>query len=275
MIAIKRREQLDFGYELFIAAVSILSVFNMLLFYIPGVDQDAINVVYIINLVLTLLFIFDFGLRLGTAPSRSFYFFRDYGWADLLACIPQFRIFRLFRIYKAYRLVKKYGVQYIKTFLSTNRAAAALYILMLMVILIIESGSFFVLQAERVSESANILTAGDAMWWAYVTITTVGYGDRFPVTSMGRIVGIMVMTTGVAVFATFAGLISSKLLAPAAKEEESPEQTQAGEDPAKRYLRELKQLMSDREKIDKEITSRVEKLEPLLEKSQHQGREGN
>ena len=88
MIHIKRREQLDFGYELFIAAVSILSVFNMLLAYIPGVDQDAINVVYIINAVLTLLFVYDFGLRLATAPSRSFYFFRDYGWADLLAVIP-------------------------------------------------------------------------------------------------------------------------------------------------------------------------------------------
>jgi voltage-gated potassium channel len=78
MIHIKRREQLDFGYELFIAAVSILSVFNMVLAYIPGVDQDAINVVYIINAVLTLLFIYDFSLRLATAPSRSFYFIRHY-----------------------------------------------------------------------------------------------------------------------------------------------------------------------------------------------------
>jgi len=86
----------------------------------------------------------------------------------------------MFRIYKAYRLVKKYGVHYIKTFLSTNRAAAALYILVLMVILIIEAGSFLVLQAESASPSANILTAGDAMWWAYVTITTVGYGDSSP-----------------------------------------------------------------------------------------------
>jgi predicted membrane-bound mannosyltransferase len=83
---------------------------------------------------------------------------------------------------------------------------------------------------------------------------------------MGRLVGILVMTTGVAVFATFAGLISSKLLAPAVKEEESVEQPQSGEDPAKKYLMELKQLMSDREKIDGEITSRIEKLEPLLEK---------
>ena len=63
MIHIKRREELDFGYELFIAAVSILSVFNMGLIYIPGVDPDAVNVVYIVNAVLTLLFIFDFGLR--------------------------------------------------------------------------------------------------------------------------------------------------------------------------------------------------------------------
>jgi len=92
---------------------------------------------------------------------------------------------------------------------------------------------------------------------------------------MGRLVGIMVMTTGVAVFATFAGLISSKLLAPPAKEEESPQQTKAGTDPAQGYITELKQLMSDREKIDKEITSRIEKLEPLLEKGQHQGPEGN
>ena len=63
MFQFKRKEELDFGYEIFIAAVSILSVFNMVLIYIPGVDPDAINVVYLINVVLTLLFIFDFGLR--------------------------------------------------------------------------------------------------------------------------------------------------------------------------------------------------------------------
>jgi len=274
MFHIKRREQLDFGYELFIAAVSILSVFNMLLAYIPGVDQDAINVVALINAVLTLLFIFDFSLRLATAPSRSHYFFRDYGWADLLAVIPALRIFRLFRIYKAYRIIHKYGGRYILSYLSTNRAASALYILVLMVILIIESGGFMVLQAERAATSANIQTAGDAIWWTYVTITTVGYGDRFPVTTQGRLVGILVMTTGVAVFATFAGLISSKLLAPPAKEEEPAEQPQAGEDQAARYLSELKNLISEREKIETEISRRVEKLEQLLEKGQYRAVEG-
>jgi voltage-gated potassium channel len=275
MFHVKRREQLDFGYELFIAAVSILSVFNMVLAYIPGVDQDALNVVYIINAVLTLLFIYDFGLRFATAPSRSFYFLRDYGWADLLAVIPALRIFRLFRIYKAYRIIHKYGGRYIISYLSNNRAASALYILVLMVILIIESGGFMVLQAERAATSANIQTAGDAIWWAYVTITTVGYGDRFPVTTQGRLVGILVMTTGVAVFATFAGLISSKLLAPPVKEEETPEQPPAGEDQAARYLAELKQLIGERQKIETEISSRFEKLEQLTEKGQYRAVEGN
>jgi voltage-gated potassium channel len=271
MIQIRRREELDFGYELFVAGVSILSVLNMVFIWFPSIDPDAVNVVYLINIVLTLLFIYDFGLRLATAPNRSSYFLRDYGWTDLLAIIPTFRIFRLFRIYKAYRIVRKHGGRYILTYLSRNRAESALYLLVFMVILIIEVGAILVLQAESSSPSANIQTAGDAIWWTYVTITTVGYGDRYPVTSMGRLVGILVLTTGVAVFATFAGFISSKLLAPSAKGEESPEQPPAGEDQLAGQLAALKQLMGEREKIDTEIAGRVGKLEELLEKDQETG----
>jgi voltage-gated potassium channel len=269
MFHFQRKEQLDFGYELFIAAVSVLSVFNLILIYFPRIDPDAVNVVYTINVILTLFFIYDFSLRFTTAPDRKFYFFRNYGWADLLAIIPLFRIFRLFRIYKAYRIIKKYGIKYILTYLSENRAASALYILILMVLLIIEFGAIFVLQAEGKSPDANITTAGDAIWWAYVTITTVGYGDRYPVTLGGRLVGILVMTTGVAVFATFAGLISSKLLAPPVKKE-APEEIPMGEDLVSSQLAELKNLIAEREKIETEITSRLGKIEELLAETRQQ-----
>lgn len=263
MHLIKRREELKFGYELFIAAVSLLSVFNMVLSNIPGVDNDAANVVYIVNAALTLLFIYDFGLRFATAPSRQDYFIHKYGWADLLAIIPSFRIFRLFRIYKAYRIIQNHGGSRTLEYLSQHRVESALYILVLMVILIIESGAFMVLQAERASSSANIQTAGDAIWWAYVTITTVGYGDRFPVTAQGRLVGILVLTTGVAVFATFAGLISSRLLTSPEPGGEVHDQQPGGTDQQARYLAELKQLIIEREKIEGEITSRIKKLELL------------
>lgn len=267
MKGIRRRESQDFGYELFVAAVSILSVFNMLLVYLPGIDPDAVNVVYIINSVLTLLFIYDFILRFLTAPDRSRYFIRDYGWADLLAIVPQFRIFRLFRIWKAYRIVRKYGIRHIVSYLRNNRAQSALYILVLMVILIIEAGSFLVLQAERGSPDANIKTAVDAIWWTYVTITTVGYGDRYPVTMAGRLVGILVLTTGVAVFATFAGYISSQLLGSSEKEEaEKPSiEAPAEKDRAAICLAEVNALLSEREKVDTEIAARLDRLERLLE----------
>ena len=82
-------KHLGLGYEVFIAIVSILSIFNMVLPFVPGIDPDAAHVVTTINVYLTLLFVLDFGVRLYLAPSRRQYFFRDYGWADLLGIRPR------------------------------------------------------------------------------------------------------------------------------------------------------------------------------------------
>jgi len=127
------------------------------------------------------------------------------------------------------------------------------------------SRGFLVLQAERAAPSTNILTAGDAIWWAYVTITTVGYGDRFPVTIGGRLVGIMVMTNGVAVFATFAGLISSKLLASPAKDDEEKEpEVDPFEKQVITGMDEIKSYMSQQESKNQEISARLVHLENTL-----------
>jgi voltage-gated potassium channel len=75
------------------------------------------------------------------------------------------------------------------------------------------SSSIAILEVEKSPES-NIKTAEDALWWAYTTITTVGYGDRYPVTTAGRLVGAVLMTVGVGLFATLAGFIGSHFLQP-------------------------------------------------------------
>lgn len=204
----------DPGYELFIIGVSVLSVINLVLVYIPGLDPDAVNVILVFNFFLTIIFIADFLFRLFSAQSKTHYFFRDWGWADLLASIPSLRILRVFRIFKAYRLMSRYGAKNIWEQLNKHRAESMLYVVLFSVMLVIESGSVLVLMAERFAPNANIQTASDAMWWVYVTITTVGYGDRYPVTNAGRIVGVLVMTTGVGLFGTLAGYIANKLLAP-------------------------------------------------------------
>jgi voltage-gated potassium channel len=68
--------------------------------------------------------------------------------------------------------------------------------------------SIAILQFENAPDS-NILTAEDALWWSYTTITTVGYGDRFPVTTEGRLIGVALMTVGVGIFGTYTALIAA------------------------------------------------------------------
>jgi voltage-gated potassium channel len=66
-------------------------------------------------------------------------------------------------------------------------------------------------------EQANIRSAADALWWSVVTITTVGYGDRFPITPEGRVVAALIMVAGVGLFGALSGFVTSWFLAPAAQ----------------------------------------------------------
>lgn len=250
---------LSLGYEVFIAVISIISIFNMVLPLVPGVDPAAAQVVTTINIYLTLFFVLDVGARLYLAPSRRYYLFRDYGWADLLGTIPVLRLFRLFRVYKSFYLIQQYSTKRFLGYLFETRAESAVFILLIAVILIVEAGSFLVIMAESASPDANIQTPGDAMWWVLVTITTVGYGDRYPVTDYGRLVGLFVMITGVGVFATFAGFISTKLITPP----ETPSQEQAAGTPADRRA-ELRALMEERNRLEAEISRRMTELEGSL-----------
>jgi voltage-gated potassium channel len=81
-----------------------------------------------------------------------------------------------------------------------------------------------VLQFESRSPDSNIKTGGDALWWAFVTITTVGYGDRFPVTLLGRATAVAVMAAGIGIIGALASILAS-ILVPQAKEPEPVDPT--------------------------------------------------
>ena len=78
------------------------------------------------------------------------------------------------------------------------------------------------LQFEGRSPDANIVTGGDALWWGFVTITTVGYGDFYPVTGLGRMVGVLVMFAGVGIIGALASILASLLVPPPKTEETAP-----------------------------------------------------
>lgn len=99
-------------------------------------------------------------------------------------------------------------------FILERRAEAMFLAAALISILMVVFSSVAILQFEAEVPGANIKTAEDAIWWAYATMTTVGYGDRYPVTSGGRIVAATLMTAGVGLFGTWTGFVAAWFLSP-------------------------------------------------------------
>jgi len=214
-VATQRRELKNTGYEIFIGILSILSIFNLLLLYAIS-DQALDTVLWVMNGILSAIFLADFTYRLFTAESKATYFFRRFGWADLLASLPvqQVKILRVFRLARVFRLLREYGVRNVARNLLDDRASSALLTLLLMGILVLEFGSLEMLNIEQNAVGANITTASDSLWYTIVTISTVGYGDRYPVTNAGRIAGSLIIVIGVGIFGTFTGYLANLFLTP-------------------------------------------------------------
>jgi len=262
--AAKYRELKPIGYELFIGALSILSIFNLVLALVLR-NATLDTVVYVMNAIMTPIFLADFLYRFFTAESKSRYFFRGFGWADLVSSLPfpQFKILRVFRLWRVIRLFIEFGARNLLREFISHRAENALLTVVFLVLCVLEFGSLAVLYAESASANANITNASDAIWWAYVTITTVGYGDRYPVTNWGRIVGLFVMTAGVGLFGTLSGFLANKFLTPPAKQE-APAETAIDANDPKARLAELTRMVEAQEQAAADLKAKLAEISELL-----------
>jgi len=212
--AVDRGDLKSTTYEFFMLAMAVLSIANLPLLVIYPRESQSWYLVWFVEAALTLVFVIDFVYRLMTARSTSGYFIGQKGYLDLLSCLPALRIFRLFRIVRAVRITRQLGGPRVFRELRQELASGALYLVIFVGILVLEVCGLLELRFEEHAAGANITTAGDALWWGYVTATTVGYGDQYPVTTGGRLTGLVMLTVGVALFATFSGFLASTFLSP-------------------------------------------------------------
>ena len=254
----------NIGYEVFIGALSILSILNMVLIFLFR-DESLDMVVLFMNALFMPIFLADFLYRFFTAESKSGYFFRKFGWADLLSSLPfaNTKILRVFRLWRVIRLMRNFGLRNLVREFVADRAGNALLTVVFLVFCVLEFGSLAVLSAEHSSPDANITNASSALWWTYVTITTVGYGDRYPVTNAGRLVGVLVMTAGVGLFGTLSGFLANTFLSPPKKKEEQAEAPAEASDP-KAKIAELKRMIEAQEQAAADLRAKLEEIDKLL-----------
>ena len=92
-------------------------------------------------------------------------------------------------------------------------AESTLLVVVGMVLLVVTFGSILIVLVEAPAAGANILTGNDAVWWSIVTVSTVGYGDRFPVTTVGRFIGTMIDIMVVSLFSVLTSYIATQFMA--------------------------------------------------------------
>ena len=208
------------GYEIFIALLAVISLINLAISVLPFFSASVEQIAEIVDKPLTAIFLLDFTSRLLRSKPKRAYFIDQKGWLDLLGSLPSFfRLFRIFRLLRVTRLMGEYGLGNIVRSFIRDRADNALLVVVFMVIVVLEFGSMSVAYFEQYAPGANITTGGDAVWWAFVSITTVGYGDQYPVTPGGRTAAVLVLAAGVGLFGVLSGYLANFFLAPSASDE--------------------------------------------------------
>ncbi len=175
-----------------------------------------------VDLAVCLFFLADFGIRFRRAPSKLA--FLRWGWIDLLASIPAYdflrwgrlvRVVRIIRVLRAFRSARHLAVVLYRT-----RTRSLAFTAILTTFLLVTFSSVAILVFETDAQS-NIRTPFDALWWAISTMTTVGYGDKFPVTVEGKVVAMILMIMGVGLFGVLTGLFARLFVAPDLKREDA------------------------------------------------------
>ncbi|GAA1950988.1 potassium channel family protein [Microbacterium aquimaris] len=154
------------------------------------------------------VFAVDYVVQLSLARPKGPWF-RSHLFDLAVVVIPALRPLRLLKALTVIHVLQRTAGAALRARIAVYGAGAAF--------ILIWVAALTVLEAERASPDSNITTFGDALWWAFVTITTVGYGDYTPVTTWGRIIAVLLMTGGIAVVgvvsATFASWVLEKAAA--------------------------------------------------------------
>ena len=200
-----------------IAVFASIAIMALETFSLP---DDWIHLLFLADVTLSVIFVIEYVLRILTAENKRAYITSFYGLIDLVALLPllihaaaSLRVLRLLRVLRVLRLLKvtRYtnAIDRYKLALKSVVAEAILFGSVAAVFII--SFAFLIYEVEHKSQPELYRNIFDSIWWAVISLTSVGYGDVYPVTAAGRMLTLAMVLTGMGIVAVPTALLASAL----------------------------------------------------------------
>lgn len=196
-------------YELVFISLALITV-GLFIFELSGnASPEIITIIHRIDLAIVILFLLDFIFGFVYAPNNKEYLKTH--WMDLVASIPVsggiFQSLRILRLFRVGRVLGSLHRKHRTSISSLTHTKRIIYLgAFALSIVIFGATSFYIVEGDI---NPMITSFFDTVWWASVTATTVGYGEIYPLTDLGKVIGMGVMFSGVVLFGTLAGFMGS------------------------------------------------------------------
>lgn len=207
-------------FDIFIQLLILLSLFSFSVETLPNLSKSTTELLNFIEIITIVIFSIELILRLFLTSPPFKYIFSFYGLIDFLAVIPFYlsigvdlrsvRVFRLFRLFRIFKLFK-YSSAIDRLVLAFKEIKKELTIFLIGTIFFIYVSSIGIYYFEHQVQPELFKSVFHSMWWAVTTLTTVGYGDMYPITIGGKLFTTLIVFIGMGMVAVPTGLLASAL----------------------------------------------------------------
>lgn len=230
------------AFDIILMVLIVGSVIAVMLESVASINAKYGQLFFVLEWIFTIFFAIEYSLRIYCVYRPWKYIFSFYGIIDFLSIIPSIlsifipgtqylltiralRLLRIFRIFKLVKFLREGNV--IVTALMASRAKITVFIVFVLLMVIIIGSVMYLI--EGVVPGTNFTSIPRSIYWAIVTLTTVGYGDIAPQTELGQFLAAMVMIMGYAVIAVPTGIVSSEMASASGKKSRKNKKASEGE----------------------------------------------
>ena len=184
---------------------------------LPSLDEAARHILTLVSAAVTTLFVTEYVLRIATAEHRWKYVVSFYGIVDLAAILPTLlgldlralRAIRLIRLLRVLKITRAHALSRFGRALWSVRDEGLIFLLSTVLVLYLAAAGIYYFEHEAQPEAFGSIP--ESLWWAVASLTTVGYGDTYPITVGGRLFTALVLLCGMGIVAVPAGLVATAL----------------------------------------------------------------